>query len=427
MNRNQGRANQQGKQPNQQERETNSGGRKRVVWWLSALLLLVAGVSVTRVWWRQSREDQFRESIKIASENQRWGRVAAVASMWREYLPDDPEANYAAGLAAWMRGDEATAVQMMEAIDEDHPVFAQRCVLLAKIRSSEKHLPAEPIELLQKAIQLDPTVVEPRRLLLRQYGLTLQHDKVASIVDNAIKAEADAPAMYVYLMAPSIVTYSDGESLASSWAAIARHAGNADEARDYEVIAYCHAAQANRLNETELETTREQFDSGGKALDDRLDQLSEKYPTHVELILEQIRRAWVNGDSQAMRRWLSQVPASEFDDPRPWRWKGAMHVMQEEWHEAEVALRATVERNPYDWIALHQLGNVMARQGKTEESQRFLTRGALGNQVRREIVDLSHINQLTPSLLAKMQRYADLAGQPHVAERLAKLLERVSP
>lgn len=382
------------------------------------LALVVVAVFAGRHFWQQSRLNQFRNAAQIATENQRWGRLSAVSKMWLEYQSGNSEALFAAGLAAYMRGDETTAWNMLQPIQSGHPMFAERCVLMAKMTSGPEHLPAVPIGYLKQAVQFDPSLIEHRRLLLRQYGLTFQRHSIAPLVRNAVAHEADTPAMYVYLIANSIVTYRDGETLANQWAALA------EDPEPYLVMAFCHAAQAKQLNETGLDTTREDFEENTVQLQQRLDTLSNQYPDNLELIFKQLELASDEGDDGRMRRWLSRIPASKRDDPRPWYWKGVMHVMRREWSQAEAAFRESIQLDPFDWIACHQLGTVLAQQGKVESSKRYLELGAIGNQIRREITDLKSIDHLTPSLLHKMRRFAVSAEQPLIARRLKTLIER---
>ncbi len=393
--------------------------RKHVRWQHGLTVVFIAvAVLVGRHFWQRSRLNEFRNAAQVATESQRWGHLTAVSKMWLEYQPGDPEARFAAGLAAYMRGDESTAWKMLQPIEPGHQMFAERCVLMAKMTSDADHLPTVPIEYLKQAIETNPNLTEHRRLLLRQYGLTFRQQAIAPLINDAVANESDTPAMYVYLLASSIVTYSDGETLARRWAELA------DDPEPYLVMAYRHAAQAKRLNETALGTTRKEFDKETVRLHQRLDDLSKRYPENTELILEQVEKAFSKGDAEQMRRWLAKVRASSADDPRPWHWKGVMHVMSQEWEQAETALRESIRQDPFNWIGCHQLGTVLAHQGDIETSERYLELGALGNQIRREITDLKSIDQLTPSLLHQMHHYAESAGQHLIAKRLKALIER---
>lgn len=401
------------------ERQALPSRRTQLRWQHGLAIVCIAlAVLVGRHFWQRSRVNEFRNAAQVATESQRWGHLASISKMWMEYRPGDPEARFAAGLAAYMRGDESTARDLLEPIEPELPMFAERCVLMAKMTSDAEHLPTVPIEYLKQAIESNPSLTEHRRLLLRQYGLTFQQQAIAPLVNDAVANEADTPAMYVYLLASSIVTYSDGETLASQWAELA------DDPEPYLVMAYRHAAQAKRLNETGLDTTRKEFDEETVRLHQRLDDLSKRYPENTELILEQVEEASSEGDAEGMRRWLAKVRVSSAGDPRPWHWKGVMHVMRQEWEQAEAALRESIRRDPFDWIGCHQLGTVLAHRGDVDASKRYLELGALGNQIRREITDLKSIDQLTPSLLHQMHRYAESADQKLIADRLKTLIER---
>lgn len=385
-------------------------------WRTLAIMLLLLGICLVAVRHRLHRFEvaQYAAAARSAAKSENWGRLKFAAGQWLAHDPDAPQALLFAAQAADEHGDFHDAAEYLLQIPDSAAVAADALDRLAVLYIGPLNRPDLVESTLLRLIEIAPDPSLASRELLRYYGITAQREKERQFARSLILASDDLIRVAcVYLMEVDAVLFGHGEELCAHWL---------ESGTDPEL--YRVAQLVNHTRTIGLTAAADQLVASEQREEDLAEQeraLSkcfEEYPSNIELLSLLISSAIDRGDIRRVGELLADVPSSASNDARFYRYKGWVHRIREEYAQAETAFEHAIALDRYDWPSRHQLAEVLRLKHRPDEAAASLEIASQGSAIRKQILNLDHLESVPDELMQQMRRYAEAVGDEDVASRL---------
>ncbi len=396
--------------------------RKRIVrLWvfigiLGAVLVLIVGLYFVQ----RTLVHSFSSSCRAATQAEDWEQLERVAERWHFW-----DRNAAAPLIYMAEAANRTeryerAVELLQELPDDDPMTAAALLVRSDILFGPLNRAVEAAETLERAISLDPGLVEARRRLLYFYAYTLQRRKMVDLAYDTIENEADLPETYVYLMLQDSLGFSNAYDENTRWF-------RGDRENELFLVARAmHRIRSRGLDERQ-DLAETSSDETAEPLHKRVvAEYMEKFPRNLELLAYNLQLSSTAGDVGEVARLLSLAPPEAANDNRFWRFMGWLYAARGELEQAQSHYERALLLNCYDHISRHQLAGVERRLGHLDQVEMHEQLVAEGKALRRAILQLDNVAAVPPELLQRMASYAEACGDDAVAAQLGERIRQWS-
>lgn len=387
---------------------------------LAVLALLVLA---TVAWgghriWKQRQISAFAEGCRNARQSRSWDELTAIATKWTKSDADAALPWIYLAQAAQETNDFEAAADFLNQVPDDDPMSIPALLERTTLLFGRLNRPLEGIETCDRILRIDPSVGEARQRAIFFYAMSLQRAEMLHHLDLALEYGCDTPENYVYLMGRDwlvftnaaehnhhwLTTYPDNEDFLVARALTLVRTGVAKLDKDEEGAPDENAPFHEKVVHHE------------KIMKDYL----ERFPQNVELLLYFMKRHATNGDTDEVAKLLAQAPASATEDNRFWQMKGWWHNAKGQLIDAEQAYRKALELNPFDWLAQHELADVLRRLRRPEDVKWYEDLANEGNSIRRFVLQLPDARSVPRDCSERMARYASKCGDQRFADHLSK-------
>jgi hypothetical protein len=355
--------------------------------------------------WRSRSVRILSEACEAALATEDWERAEQIGLRWTEFEPKNSRcliqlADAAKGQQAYDR----TAGYLLR-VPNDDPAALTMLSLAADLQFHELVLPFAAEQTWLRMVAIEPRANVPRKRLMYFYALSLQRGKLRAQVLDAIRAQAETPDTYVYLMLLYELRFSDAFPKLSAWL-------RTDPANRILRVAQAYALlQAPKDAGVGL-----QIDRGLRPGDPTLmDECLRDYPDDLELRAVELERAIEGGRVDDVSRILKGAPPGAESDPRFWRARGWYLRGSNQLEPAEQACRTALEHYALDWRARHELSQVLRRQRRESEAEQQAELALIGKTLEREILSLPNTSELPSRLLQRIGGFTRSCGMAEVA------------
>jgi tetratricopeptide (TPR) repeat protein len=388
---------------------------------LGAGCLVVAVVIAGGMWWRQSVVKSLAASCSQAVAAQDWEQLEADAKRWRRWAPWKAAPLIYLAEAAYQKGALEHAVHLLDQLPDGDPLTPAAILEQSSILFGSLNRPIRGAEVLERAVRLNPKLVEAHRRLIFFYAFSLQRRKMVDQIYEAIQYDCDVPEVYVYLVAQDWLSFSNAYTETTRWAL-----DNPDEEL-FLVARAIYRVLTMGLDYSEDPTIEPASADGTPYHQQVIAGYFERFPHNIELLVYHLEMALTKGETDEVARLLSQSPAAAADDNRFWRYKGWVHAARGEFPEAETAFLKALQLNPYDYRSQHQLASVERALQRLDRVEHFSNLSRQGTALRRDILVMDRIDTVPPDILKRIAEYAEAAGDMRVAGKLFLRLKDWAP
>jgi tetratricopeptide (TPR) repeat protein len=355
-----------------------------------------------------------------ASQAKDWQQLESLAARWCWWEPEKAAPWIYRAEAATQTGEWEQAVALLGNLSDEDPKTPLALVERSGMQFNQLNCPLDGAESLERAVRLAPTLVEARRRLVFFYAFTLQRGKMVDHIREAIRLGCDVPEMYVYLMLQDSLSFANAYEENTRW-----HLGNKDEEL-FAVARAIYRIRTRGLDEAEDPRDGPRNEDGVPYHRKIISDYFKKYPQNLGLLNYHLHLASREGDTEELARLLAGAPAEAANDGRFWRYRGWLHGANGELQKAMDSYRKALELNPYDHIARHQMANVERRLKNMDQVAELEAISLEGKAIRQDLLQLTNVREVPPSLLKGMAEYAKMCGDSIVAERLSARVAQFS-
>jgi tetratricopeptide (TPR) repeat protein len=389
--------------------------RRRWVWGIVAVCVILALIGSYYLV-RRTAVRSLWNSCREAVRDQDWQRLGSLAERWRRWEPGKAAPWIYLAEAASQTGQYERAVELLDHLPDGDPMTPPALVERSAMLFAELNRPIEAAETLERALELDPTLLEARRRLIFYYAYTLQRRKMVEHAYDAIWNDCDLPETYVYLMLQDALLFDNAYDVNTKW-----FSGNRDEEL-FLVARAIHRIRSRGLDETEDPREGPRGEDGTPFHRQVVAEYFQRFPQNLELLNYYLHLATAAGEIDEVARLLSQAPPTSADDSRFWRYKGWLQAAKGELEEARQCYQKALSLNPYDYVAQHQLAGVERRFRQLDRVKELEELSSETKSLQRDLSLLERVDKVPPGLLKRMAEHARKCGDYPVA---AKLLLRV--
>ena len=389
-------------------------------WWLIGTLsaILVLGGSFYLV--RRTRINSLSESCREALRTEDWKQVERLAERWRWW-----ERGKAAPLIYLAEAANQTeryeqAVELLDQLPDADPMTPEALLERSDILFGPLNRPIDGAETLERAIELDPKLVEARRRLVYFYAYTLQRRKMVDLAYDTFQHDCDLPETVVYILLQDSLWFSNAYEANTRW-----FRGDPDNEL-FLVARAIHRIRSRGLDEREDPKEGSRDEAGTPFHQNVVAEYFTRFPQNLELLAYYLRLSSTAGDVDEVARLLSRAPPEAADDNRFWRYMGWLHTARGEFRQAKQSYEKALLLNCYDHISRHQLAGVERRFKRLEQVEALEELVREGKALRRQIQELENVVVVPPELLKRMALYAEECGDDLVASQLNYRIEQWS-
>lgn len=393
--------------------------RKR--WWLLGVLGVVVALGAAGWLGRRALIASLEEACQEALRANDYQQLDRLAARWHWWQPAKAAPLVYQAEAASQQQQYERAVELLDRLPDADPMTPRALVERSSMLFGPLNRPIEGAETLERALKLDPTLVEARRRLVYFYAFTLQRRKMVEHVYEAIRNHCDVPETYVYLVAQDWLSFANAYAENTKWLR-----GNPDQ----ELFMVARAIY--RINAKSLDTAGDPnldgpADASGVPYHRRVvADYFRRFPHNMELIAYHLELASVNGNVEEVARLLAQAPAEAAHDNRFWRYKGWLHGARGELEEADAAYRKALALNCYDFVSRHQLSSIERRRKRLDQVKPLVDLAQRGKELRRDILVMDSVATVPRGILQRVARYAEECGDELTARQLTMRLDEWS-
>lgn len=360
--------------------------------------------------------NSWRAECLAAQEEHRWTDLEKTAGRWAGWQPDAAD--------AWL--------YLADAVQHQHR-FSEAADFLSRVPpTSEKYLPAlqariqilggpanRPLEgeiACQELLRLEPRATLAHESLIQFYALTHQGSKLRKQILDAIQAERESQASYVYYFIADSLRLADGVSINTRWLA------TDPDSELFQVARVLQREGSEQVEDGLGDASAPLHPVVLSKKEQEANELLKSFPHNTDLLAYIIDQEIARGRTQRVLELLRQAPKSSESDGRFWRFKGWVHQVRGEAAEAEKAYRHALSLVPMDWLALSRLTDVLRSQNRTDEVARLQMLVHDAQTLRRQIRDLTETDGVPEELLRALGKLAKGCGDIAIADGLAKRL-----
>lgn len=383
--------------------------------------LVLVAMLMGLVGYQRSTVKAMAASCAQAVAERDWARLESAAKRWERWAPFQAAPLIYRAEAAYQKGALEHAVHLLDQLPDTDPLTPAALLEESTILFGSLNRPIRGAEVLERAVRLDPKLVEAHRRLVFFYAFTLQRRKMVSQIYEAIQENCDPPEVYVYLVAQDWLSFSNAYSETTRWAL---------ENPDEELLVVARAIYrvlTMGLDYSEDPTGQPAGSEGTPYHQEVIAGYFERYPQNLELLVYHLEMAMTKGETDEVARLLSLSPPEAAEDNRFWRYKGWVHSARGEFPEAEAAYLKALQINPYDYRSQHQMAAVERALQRFDEVERYSDLSRLGTTLRRDILVMERIDEVPPDVLKRIAEYAEAVGDMRVAGKLYMRLQEWAP
>ncbi len=351
-------------------------------------------------------------SCREASQAKDWRRVDELAGRWHRWDRSQALPLIYQAEAAVETKDFERAAAVLDELPDGDPRTPAALVERSSILFDALNRPIEGAESLERAVRLEPKLVEPRRRLIYFYAFTLQRKKLVHQVYDAISHDCDLPETYVYLMSRDWFSFANAYEENTRW-----FQGDRDEEL-FLVARAVYRIRTKGLDETADPADGPPAPDGTPYHRQIMIDYAKRFPHNLEILAYDLDAASSAGQVEEVARLLAQAPPAASDDNRFWRYKGWLHAARGELTEAEQCYETALSINCYDFVTRHQLAGVKRRQRRVDEVKALEELVTAGKDLRRMILQIERVDRVPPQVLKQMADYAQQCGDMAVAGKL---------
>jgi tetratricopeptide (TPR) repeat protein len=354
---------------------------------------------------------EFSRECQILSKDQTWDELAVMSERWSRVEPLKAEPWLFRAEAAENRGEWENLISYLDQIPRSDRRSIAALVRKAAAEFEYVNRPWDGMKTCDEVLALDPRVLLAHKQVIFFQVMTLQRAELVRRIRNAIRLRRESPWAYAYLASSSWI-YS-----ASLYRQNTRWLESDPDNETFLVARALHVYTADMKSDLERASEFEDIPPA--------EDMLKRFPQNLELIAFFLNRSITEGDVEAVQDFLQRLPRERTDgDPRFWRGRAWVEDTLGQLESAERSLRRAFELDPYWWKIHFQLHDLLRRQGKLEESSRFLRIHKAAWDLSVEIMTSNKtIDTLDESKICRMMlELAELVGD-HVV--VAVLKDRV--
>ncbi|MEQ9411125.1 MAG: hypothetical protein RIK87_25660 [Fuerstiella sp.] len=387
--------------------DASSRRRRRLMGVIGVAVLLLGGLSlVPLLTWS---DEQYRARCRELSDAEQWDQLQKVAADWVSAASMPDEAYIYLADAQLNSGQPLLAIEnLLRVPPQSHRSFAA-LITACNLQFGPVNRPLDGVRTLELMIQQRPSSISSHQRLIFFYAVTLQRNRMLAAIYDAIRAGAEPPDAYGYLILADHLSFSNGFTKNSEWLK-----------SDPEAEVF----QAARIVQLIDQVKSSEDPAAGAALEryvESFEQLRQKYPENLVLLRSAIERAAENYDIEQVESLLNQVPAGTTDSVIL-RHQGWLKFQQDQFQDARRLLEQSLSEHALDWHAWHELAACHRRLGNLTEAEEASEIAITGKALRKELLQLEDAAAVSADLLARIGRYAESCGEQRVSAAIHRRL-----
>lgn len=389
-------------------------------WWVIGTIctILVLGGAFYLV--RHIVINSLSDSCRAALRAEDWERLEQLAGRWRWWQRGKAAPLIYLAEAANRTEQYERAVDLLDQLPDADPMTPPALVERSAILIGPLNRPIDGAKTLERAIKLDPTLIEARRRLTYFYAYTLQRRKMVDLAYDTIEHDSDLPETYVYLMLQDSLSFSNAYDENTRWF-------HSDRDQELFLVARAiHRIGMKGLDERENPKEGSRDEDGVPFHRKVVAEYFAKFPQNLELLAYYLQSSSTAGDVDEVARLLSRAPPEAATDNRFWRYMGWLHAARGEFSQARENYEKALMLNCYDHVSRHQLAGVERRFKRLDQVKALEELVLEGKALRRQILELENVANVPPELLMRMAAYAEKCGDDLVAGQLFRRVEQWS-
>ncbi|MBC7968010.1 MAG: tetratricopeptide repeat protein [Fuerstia sp.] len=377
------------------------------------LLLLLLVTWPAYQGFRMFRTYRFQVACDSAREQQDWRALRDVSLQWAAWDPASGRPWWHAAEAAQELEDLEDLAKCLGKVPQSDPKALMAYVEKANLEWTALNRPLEALATSEHVIRLDPRVLEIHSRVISFFAMNLQRSKMLKAIRIALAAGAEPKECYTYLILADVLTFTNGADINSRWLA-----ASPDEVRFKIGLA------VNTATELAMSEDSSRTEDVVKLNEDAMRQLNwflDKEPNDPVLLTYLMHRAYLDGEVDRIAELLQKVDDRGVEDHMVWVYRGWYHTLNDDFAEAEEALREALRLHPLSPLAHHEYANLLRKtqhQGVAEQQHL----AAYGKELRTQLQQLPTALDLTPALLLQIQSYAVACGDKQVADSIQSRL-----
>ncbi|MCR9199607.1 MAG: hypothetical protein NXI04_13245 [Planctomycetaceae bacterium] len=371
---------------------------------LAALAILVV-VSLTAVVLTRWSDDDFRKACTAAADEEDWEQLRQVAGQWVERGSQPDEALTFLAEAEYQSGSLEDAVTHLLAIPASSERAYNALIAACDLQFGELNRPLDGVETLKRMIRQKPGSITTRRRLIFFYAVTLQRRAMLDAIHDAIRAQAEPPDAYAYLVLAEELSFSNGFTKNSEWL------GSDPDSELFQVARTIQLLDS--VSASDSASTRASLPQYLEVFQ----ELREKFPANPELIHFELASAIREFDVDRVRSLLAQAE----DGSKHYlilKSRGWLAAQDEDFVAAEAHYLASIAEFSMDWTTWHQLASCRRRLGKLDEAVAAEQIARVGKDIQKEILQQENTAAISVETLAKIASYAASCGDELVARAI---------
>lgn len=346
-------------------------------------------------------DDEFRNLCKELRENESWPKLVECASEWSKTTEIPDEAILFLAEAEFELGSPVRAIEYLLSVPEESSRCFPALIAACDLQFGELNRPMDGVATLERMIKKTPSSISSRQRLIFFYAMTLQREKMLDAIFDAIRAKAEPPDGYAYLMIAEELSFSNGFTKNSEWLKSDPDSELFSVARTVQLLNGLESSDSPQNNQA-LIRCRETYQG-----------LLKQYPQNSTLLEAEISRAAAEFDLAKVQELINQAT-----DPKTsviLRWQGWVSFQNDEFQQSLAALKQSLEAFPLDWEAWHQLSACKRRLGDTEGASSAAQIAIVGKAIRKTVLQLENVSAISPETLKSMASYTASCGMDEVS------------
>lgn len=374
---------------------------------------MAASIAVQPVysWWHQRRSRAFKLACSVAVRDKDWNKLEALADRWVQWDPANGDGWVYLAEAAAQMGQVERAVEALGRVSNSYSGALEALALRGEMQFGDLNRPYDAVATWKRMLEINRRADVARQRLIYFYSMTFQRSAMLAEIRTAMELECEPPEAYAYFVLANELNFTDGMSVVSKWR---------DHYPDDETLEVAHAIYVAKYAASGgLPIFGQSTVASGDLTP--IDACLKKYPANLEVLAFHLEYAIYDGNEPRVLELLQQCPAAAENDPRFWRYRAWYLASQEQFEEAEKALRKSLELFPADWQTWLLLGNVLRRLGRPEAAE-AADIALMGKQLKRELFELPNARSLNKQLGEQVYRYLKRTGPDWVWQSLERRL-----
>ncbi len=367
---------------------------------------ILATISGGLLWRRGPRPDaDYRTECRKLSDDSAWGELRLLASEWSEVSVMPDEAYLYLAESQLESGEPLLALETLLKVPAKSPRSFAALITACNLQFGDLNRPLDGVETLKLMIQRKPSSISSHQRLIFFYAVTLQRNLMLAAIDDAIKAQAEPPDAYVYLMLSDHLSFTNGFTKNSEWLRSDPDSEVFQTARIVQLIENVEAAESPTAKA-----------ALGKYLE-TFEELLQKFPQNTVLLRFAIERAVVQFDVEKVGRFVKQLPPGNRDSvllrQRAW-----LKFQLDAFDECQELLNQSLSENALDWHTWHELSVCRRRLGEIDGAKQASKIALVGKALRKGLLQMEDASAITGDTLEQFARYAESCGDTRVSSAI---------